>query len=447
MFISENPQSHLADMPFAEFVFNEDHPLLRLSQAIHWKNLLEQLQVFYSADQGAPSNSLRAQAATLMLKFLKNLPDRDGVRYVQENIYAQRFCGLSPAQASDYMNPASGLSNFRARIGSAGMALIEEALNAATQGKFRKHADKLILDTTCVPLDILYPTDIRLLERCRLAAVRLMKQARHFGLNAFYRTYNRTARKLFVSFSKLSKPNEKSRRRMHKRMFQFVRRNLKQLLDLRTRAAHELGPQCRANVGLWGWLRELKIVESRVRLVLHQQRQVRQGVVSIPNRIVSFHKDHVRPIVRGKFPLSTEFGPKVLFAIVADRIYRVANFQNNVSDSTLITPALRWFKARFGRLPREVLGDRGFYARWRVRILKAMDIAPGLQQRGKAVEKSPTHRRMIRQRLPIEALISLGKRKFGWDKCRARIAYHETSWIGLGAAALNTHRAFRAQSP
>ena len=447
MLVPENPQSELADLPFAEFVFNPDHPLLRLAAAIAWDDLLGQLRAFYSEDRGAPSTPLRAQVATLMLKHLRNLPDREAVHLVLENMYAQRFCGLSPAQVADYMHPASGLSNFRAKIGAHGMALIEEALTAAGQGSSRKRGSKLILDTTCVPADILYPTDIRLLERCRQAVVRLLRRAKDLGVEALYRTYNRTARKVFVQFSKLGKPGEKKRRRVHKRMFQFVRRNLKQLTDLRQIASRELGPRCRADADVWAFLQQLKTVELRIRTILHQQRLVRQGVVSIPNRIVSFHRDHVRPIVRGKFPLSTEFGPKVLFGIVRGCVYRVAAFQNNAADATLITPALRWFKERFGRLPDEVQGDRGFFARWRVRVLKAMGITPGLQQRGKAIEKSAAWRRMIRQRLVIEARISLGKRKFGWNRCRARVAEHETSWIGLGAAAMNAHRAFAAQPP
>lgn len=447
MLVPEDPQSQLSDLPFAEFVFDADHPLVRLAAAIDWKNLLEGLSAFYSEDLGAPSTPLRAQVGTLMLKHLRSLPDREAVRLVLENMYAQRFCGLSPAQVAGYMHPASGLANFRAKIGPQGMALIEEALTAAGQGKSRKRGGKLILETTCVPADILYPTDIRLLERCRLAVIRLMRRAKDFGLKALYRTYNRTARKVFVQFSKVGKPGEKTRRRTHKRMFQLVRRNLKQLADLRQIASREIGPLCRADDDVLAFLQELKTVERRIRAILHQQRLVRQGVVSIPGRIVSFHKDHIRPIVRGKFPLWTEFGPKVLFGLVRGCVYRLAAFQNNAADATLITPALRWFKEKFGRLPDEVQGDRGFFARWRVRVLKAMGITPGLQQRGKAIEKSAANRRMIRQRLVIEARISLGKRKFGWNRCRARIAEHESSWIGLGAAAMNAHLAFAAQPP
>jgi hypothetical protein len=274
-----------------------------------------------------------------------------------------------------------------------------------------------------------------------------MKRAKAFGLPLCYRTYSRTARKVFVTFAKLAKRKEQTRQRVHKQLFQFVRRNLKQLMDLRQRATRALGPRCAADPAIGGFLKTLKESERKIRTILHQQSLVRRGLVHIPHRIVSFHKAHVRPIVRGKFPLGTEFGPKVLVALVRRCVHVIRGFQHNVADATLVTPALRWFKTTFGRLPKEVLGDRGFYARWRARRLQAMGIRSGLQPRGKIRDPSPAHRRRIRQRLPIEALISLGKRKFGWGKCRARNPDHELAWIGLGAAALNAHRAFLAKPP
>ena len=165
MYIQQDTQSQIFDIPFAEFIFDGEHPLLKLSHAIHWENLLGYLKQFYSSDRGRPSIPMRAQVGTLILKFLKNLPDRKAVEYVHESIYAQRFCGLLPSQVKDYMHPATGLSNFRSRIGPQGMAFIQEVLTCAGQKKSLKKGDKLILDTTCVPVDILYPTDIRLLER------------------------------------------------------------------------------------------------------------------------------------------------------------------------------------------------------------------------------------------------------------------------------------------
>lgn len=447
MYVKEDPQSNLADIPFAQDIFNPNHELLQLSDAIDWNSLLVGLEQFYSPDKGRPSTPLRAQSATLMLKHLKNLPDRAVVHYVEESIYAQRFCNLTPSQALDYMDPANGLTCFRAKIGPKGMALIQQALNSAAHGKFRKKGGKFIFDTTCIPLDIIYPTDIKLLERCRKQIMRLFKEAKNMGLKVFYRTYNRTARKIFVTFSKLGKPKEKTRKRVHKQMFQFVRRNLKQLMDLKQRATRELGHHCRSNLEILGFLKELKVIEIRIRTILHQQNLARRGLKSIPNRIVSFHKDHVRPIVRGKFPISTEFGPKVLLGLVKGSLRLIDGFHNNVADATMIVHALRWFKTTFGHLPKEANADRGFYSRWRARFIKAMGITSGLQQRGKVIQTSSAQRRMLRQRLAIEAFISLGKRKFGWNKCLARIPEHEFSWIGMGAAAMNAHRAFIMEHP
>lgn len=447
MYTPDNPQSDFAELTFADMIFDPEHPLLKLSAAIDWKMLVASLQKFYSQDQGRPSIPLRAQAATLMLKFLKHLPDRETVQCVHENIYAQRFCGLHPSQLQDFMNPATGLTQFRAKIGPEGMLLVQTALTQAAQKTSKKKGATLIVDTTCVPADILYPTDVRLLERCRLNIMKLFKQAKARGLEVLYRTYNRTARKIFVTFAKLGKPNKKTRQRVHKKLFQFVRRNLKQLADLRTKATAQLGPDCKNNPHLREFLKTLKQTEQKVRIILHQQRQVRCGLKSIPNRIVSFHKDHVRPIMRGKFPLGTEFGPKILVAVVKGVTYVVHIFQHNVADPTLVTPALRWFKTTFGKLPKKMLGDRGFFARWRVSFLKNIGIIAGLQARGKNIHLSPSDARMIRQRLPIEAFISLGKRKFGWGKCLARTSHHESSWISLGAAALSAHRFFLMEPP
>lgn len=442
MFIEHDAQARLENIPFAEFVFNEEHPLLRLAEALNWKNLLSELAHSYSPDQGRPSIPLRSQVGTLILKFIKNLPDRAAVELVEENLYAQRFCGLSPAQAAGYMNPASGLTRFRAKIGPEGMAVINELLTAASCGKSYKRADKLILDTTCVPLDILYPTDIRLLERCRREILRLMKRAKTFGVQALYRTYARTARKIFVTFSKRSKPSEKVRRRVHKKMFQFVRRNLKQLLDLHRRATRLIGPRCPQAPEAHALLKDMKAALAKIRVVLHQQAMVRRGIVHISGRIVSFHKNHARPIVRGKFPLPTEFGPKVLFALVKKRMHVVGVFYNNVSDATLILSSLKWFKARFGHLPKELFGDRGFYSRLWVKWLTFLGIESGLQPRGKNVENTPRYRRMVRRRLPVEANISLVKRCHGLRRCLARNIQHEPSWIAGGVAGGNAHKAF-----
>lgn len=447
MFILEDKQLSFDTIPFLKYPYNPGHPLMKLEKAIRWDNLLEALATFYSAEEGRPSTPLRAQAGTLILKYVKHFPDRDTVVYVQENLYAQRFCGLSPEQAVDYMHPATGLSNFRAQIGSPGMAFIEEVLHAAARQKPLKRGNKLIIDTTCVPLDIRYPTDIRLLERCRREVLLLIRKAKAYGMELSYRTYARTAKKVFTFFSKRSKPSKAERKKVHKQMLQFVRRNLKQLTDLRSQCTQALGHRvrdesdgCRFEVRRF--LQRLKESERKIQTILHQQKQIYKGNVHIPHRIVSFHKDHVRPMVRGKLPVPTEFGPKVLLAVVRGYTYVVRCFQDNVADVRTPVPALRWFKTVFKRFPREMLADRGMWKRSWVRLFSAFGMQSGIQAKGRDAAETSVNRRQIRQRLPIEARISLAKRCFGWNCCRARNDAHEASWIALGAAAMNVHLAY-----
>jgi hypothetical protein len=73
------------------------------------------------------------------------------------------------------MHPGTGLTHFRAKIGTVGIGLIGKIVTSATQGKAFQRGGRLILDTTRVPLDILYPADIRILEHCRQQVLPLVQ--------------------------------------------------------------------------------------------------------------------------------------------------------------------------------------------------------------------------------------------------------------------------------
>ena len=451
MVLKDNPQLTFDAIPFLKFAYKPDHPLMLLEKAIRWDPLLEALAVYYSEEAGRPTISLRAKVGTLIVKFVKKLSDRDAVVYVEENLYAQHFCGLTPDQANAYLCPETGLSEFRRQIGPEGMALIEAVLNAAAEKKPLKRGNKVIIDTTCVPIDIRYPTDIRLLERCRREVLLLIRKAKAFGVAASYRTYARVAKKVYTVFAKLSKPKAKTRQKTHKQMIQFVRRNWNHLADLRQTCTQALGRRVRderdpRRFEIHRFLKRLKESEDKIEMILHQQKQVYRGRLHLPGRIVSFHKDHVRPIMRGKFPVPTEFGPKILVAVVRGYTYVVKAFQDNVSDTRMVVPALEWFKTKFGKFPWELLADRGMWKRAMAQWMKAAGIGCGIQVKSPNAPDTPVTRRQIRQRLPVEARISLGKRCFGWGRCLARNDDHEESWIRLGAAAMNVHLAY-ARSP
>lgn len=192
MLVKEDHQLSFENIPFYQFLYNENEPLEKLNDAINWKKLLVLLEPFYHKTRGRPTKLLRAKIGTYIIKRLLNLSDRNAVKHVRVNIYAQRFCNLHPSNVRNYLNPKNGLSDFRSQIGPEGMAIIDEVLMSIARKKSLKKGRDLIIDSTCVPADIYFPTDIKLLERCRKHIIKLIKQAKKFGLDVYYRTRNRT---------------------------------------------------------------------------------------------------------------------------------------------------------------------------------------------------------------------------------------------------------------
>ena len=79
---------------------------------------------------------------------------------------------------------------------------------------------------------------------------------------------------------------------------------------------------------------------------------------TIESRIVSFHKTHVRPIVRNKSGKRVEFGAKVSLSHVDGYLF-VDHYNNeNFNESTTLKTAVDNFNDRFGRNPDYVSMDQ-----------------------------------------------------------------------------------------
>ena len=78
---------------------------------------------------------------------------------------------------------------------------------------------------------------------------------------------------------------------------------------------------------------------------------------SIPNRIVSLSKPHLRPIVRGKEVKSVEFGAKVN-NILVDGISFIEKLSFN--EGTRLVHCLKMHKRLFGVEAKKVGGDTGY---------------------------------------------------------------------------------------
>src|SRR5699024_8513498 len=98
----------------------------------------------------------------------------------------------------------------------------------------KSNQGKLMLDATCAPADIQYPTDLRLLNTARekLEAMIDTLHAPFVGQQAKPRTYRKKARKQYLAVAKQRRPGiDKIRKAIHQQLG-YVGRNLKHVTTL-----------------------------------------------------------------------------------------------------------------------------------------------------------------------------------------------------------------------
>ena len=101
----------------------------------------------------------------------------------------------------------------------------------------------LILDATCAPADIHFPTDVSLLSESREKLEELIDYL-HDGTNGDKpRTYRQIARKAYLRFVRNRKPRYKQIRKAIRQQLAFVRRDMNLVGDLLKQTSRELNPK------------------------------------------------------------------------------------------------------------------------------------------------------------------------------------------------------------
>ena len=153
-----------------------------MASLIPWSNFEAEYAANFDQKIGAPAKSFRMALGALIIQEILRTTDSETIEHIKENHYLQYFLGLKSYQ---YKAPfdSSMLVYFRKRINP---EIIENLNREIVQKELRdkeelsdngsdnegekkkvKNKGKLILDATCVPSDISYPTDLVLLNKAR----------------------------------------------------------------------------------------------------------------------------------------------------------------------------------------------------------------------------------------------------------------------------------------
>jgi IS5 family transposase len=298
----------------------------------------------------------------------------------------------------------------------------------------------VLVDATCAPADVAYPTDLNLLNEARekLEAIIDTLHEPVIGQTAKPRTYREKARKQFLAVSKQRRPGPKVIRKAIRRQLGYVGRNLSiiaeqakaQPLTLLRRKAY----------------RDLLVIHEMYR---QQLQMYNERSHQMEDRIVSIHQPHVRPIVRGKAKARVEFGAKIAVSMTKGYAFLDRLSWDNFNESTTLIDVIEKYRKRMGYYPAVVQADQIY----RTRENRSFCKQHGIRLSGPALGRKPKNgliseeKQIVKkdtgERNAIEGKFGEGKRKYGLACIRARLAKTSESVITLQLLVMNLEHRLR----
>jgi transposase, IS5 family len=298
-----------------------------------------------------------------------------------------------------------------------------------------------LIDATCAPADIRYPTDLSLLNESREKLEEIIDVLHKplKGKKKKCRTYRQKARYEYLQIAKKRRVNAKEIRKGIRKQLGYVKRNLGHIVHL----LHE-SP-----------LKLLSKRQYRDLLVIHelyrQQRWMYENNThSIEGRIVSISQPHIRPIVRGKVSAPVEFGAKISVSVVDGWVFLDRLSWEPYHEAKDLKGQVENYRERFGYYPESVHGDKTYRNRENRAYCKSHNIrlsGPPLGRRKKDPDEVRREKALVRQderdRIPVEGKFGNGKRRYGLDRIMAKRDKTSESTIGTIILVMNLEKILR----
>ena len=458
-------------LPFGGKLSGENR-WVKLAKLIPWEEVETEYSQQFSSSEGAPAKSCRVALGALIIKERLGTSDEETVEQIRENPYLQYFLGFyeyrdkAPFEASMFVH-------FRKRftiesVGRINEKIIEpwiesppvesdvvEPTELGNQNEAEKSVSQetgkaideknnqgyLVVDATCAPVDIQYPTDLRLLNEAREhteVIIDVLYETVRDELPKKPRTYRQKARRDYLRLAKRRRPTAKQRRQAIGKQLAYIRRNLAHIDSLM-----EVGAS----------LTKLSRHQYRMLLVVselfrQQQRMYEERCQRIDDRIVSLAQPHVRPIIRGKAGASVEFGPK-LSASCSEGFVFLDHFSwNNFNESGDLQQQAEAHKTRFGHYPQIIYADQIYRTKanrkWcKERGIRLMGLPTGKLDKDEQAILRQQFREDEKIRNQIEGKFGQGKRRFSLSRVMAKLASTAETAIAISFLVMNLEHLLR----
>ena len=437
-----------------------DNRWVILSRQIPWSQIEQEYSTNFSeGNAGCPAKSARIALGSLIIKERLGSTDRETVQQIAENPYLQFFLGFSAYKDAPPFDH-SLMTHFRKRFDKETLARINALIidRAMTRNNVSREPSteddtggssnkgKLIVDATCTPADVAYPTDLNLLNDAREKTETMIDtmHAPYVGQRKKPRTYRQKARKDYLAVAKQKKSSYKKVCKAIGKQLRYLKRNLR---NIGTMSA----------AGLLVHLNNKQYRDLLVITELFRQQQLMYESRShrILDRIVSISQPHLRPIVRGKAKNNVEFGAKISVSLVDGFSFVDRISWDNYNESCDLINQIKSYHKRFGYYPESVHADKIYRTRDNRHYCKVMGIrlsGPPLGRPKKVTESNAEqlkqakkqHRQDEIDRIAIEGKFGQGKRRFSLARVMAKLALTSEVVIMVSFMVMNLEKILSA---
>lgn len=381
------------------------------------------------------------KVALAFLKMYTGLSAPKLMDALNGNIHYQIFCGIR-------ISPENQLTNYK--LLDSILVELSKKLKIQEQQKvladawkpYMKNLDTVYTDASCYESLMRFPTDVKLLWECVERAYKMMCGiSSQLGEHRMRTKYN--------DIDKANLAYRKQRKHTHKQTGKMIMR----LLALLDKILGEIRRQMRVHPDeeLLN-AKQLDMLETVTRVYRQQKNHFKSGDSreSIPNRIVSLSKPHIRPIVRGKETKTVEFGAKCN-NILIDGISFIEKLSFNAfNEGTRLKHCVSLSKKLTGVDVKKIGGDQGYSGNDNRTFCKENGIETSFTRKGRTGKnevKNATKRELARVRATaMEGSFGTQKEHYGLRKIAARIKSTEILLIFFGIHTANVVNLARRES-
>jgi hypothetical protein len=297
---------------------------------------------------------------------------------------------------------------------------------------------KLIIDATCTPADITFPTGLKMLNTCREKSEEII-DILHLPLKGKQkkkRTYRKKARREYLVAARSKKLSNSKRRKALRKQPGYIKRNLRTISQLSTQTP----------------LSVLSVRQYKSLLVIHEVYRQQQWMYDhqenrINDRIVSLSQPHIRPIKRGKAGAATEFGAKISVGLTEGFSFVDRISWDAYNESVDLVEQAENYRKRFGYYPACIHADKIYRTRTNRKFCKKHGIrlsGPPLGRLPAEKDKRREIRLQARQdeldRIPIEGKFGQGKRRFSLSRIMCKLAKTSETAIMVAFIVMNLEK-------